>query len=74
MNIAATKALVPFQGFLPSRAGNHDLRINLDRHSDRFREEIILKAFTRIDTDDGYGPDGKEVLRPNNGNFLDMYI
>ncbi len=72
--MATTHALVPFQGMLPALAGSNGHWLNLSRNSYRSREEIVLKRYMPFKTDDVYGLDGKEVVRPQTGKYIDIYI
>ena len=73
--MTTTTALVPFQGFLPSRAGLDDFWASLDhRRRNRRQEEAVLRVFKPDGIEGIYGSDGKRVSKLRTGGIVDIYV
>ena len=68
-----TTALVPFQGFLPSRASIDGFGVEHDKHYHRRQEGIVVGVYSSDDSDGIYGPDGEVVVKQNIGEFINIY-
>ena len=68
-------ALVPSQGFLPSRSNFGGLRVNINHSTGRLREEQgVTSVSTHNELDLIYGTDGKDIVRSiETGSLIDIY-
>jgi len=68
-------ALVPSQGFLPSRSSVGGLRVNMNHSTGHLREEQdVHRVSMHKELDLIYGSGGKDVVRSiETGSLIDIY-
>jgi hypothetical protein len=73
MNFAATKSLVPVQGFIPAPNPIQRDAVCIDLYPGGFRNESAFTVYVLNDSEGEYGPDARRLVNPKYAEFVDIY-